>query len=173
MNNLFEKKSRPSTDEVILIIIMAIFMLLTLNFPLTFAIFLLSFIGMGYIKLFYSKIKTGKKEIDFVLKIWITALIFTIIDTLSTYYMVHIEKMAIEMNPFVVFLWNNFGLVWGEIIRLCFIAFIYLFSYNRLTVGNEKQRFVAKMFIYFIAILWLIVITINLSQLVIYITNFK
>jgi hypothetical protein len=159
LHNFFENKEKANLKENVLIIIFSISMLITLNFPLSFFILVILFAFIELIIYFVER--------NIIKRLWFFTIILAIIDTITTYYMVLYKKIAIEVNPFVIFLWNNFG-VFGEIIRIVMLIGIFSFSYNRLNTGNKRQQLMAIFFILFICLVWFIVVFSNIFQLMQY-----
>lgn len=96
--------------------------------------------------------------------LWIIFFCF-LLDTFLTYYAVHFLKVAGEGNPFVVFLWDNLGLFWGELVRYLLVGGLFILLINRLDSKNQKASRVAFGLIIFVLFVWSLVICNNLWQL--------
>jgi len=88
-----------------------------------------------------------------------------ILDTLSTWYAVILTKVANEINPVNIFLWDTFGYDIGECIRLSILAFIFIVIYVKSDSKNEKIQFTTDFLIIFLFSIWVMVVVNNVYQL--------
>lgn len=166
--NFLGKPTKPSLPEWVMISAFFITMLITWIMPIaifagfsSFAIFMLS-------REFLRDEKFKKKAIYFGDMIFVALILMFLIDTSSTYYMVLIEKVAIEANPFVVFMWNNFGILFGEIIRLSMGFTVFIFTKKKLRNQNPKVALTAMIMMVIMFFTWVWVLDNNISILYTY-----
>lgn len=95
----------------------------------------------------------------------ITLFIFAITDTLLTYEAVFFSKVAEEFNPFVRILWDNFGVVLGELIRFSIIGSIFFLIIFKLKSNSPNARKGAIKLLWFLNILWGLVVINNIYHL--------
>jgi hypothetical protein len=164
LNELGKPKKLTIKDKVYLsIIIFTLF--LTFNFPITISIMVVSILLIESFSKLIKKLLSGKSKIKWI---FFGIIFLAIADTLLTYYMVLWKKVAYEFNPFVLIIWENFGVFFGEILRILIISFLLGISYFMLKKGNEKQVFASKVLFLFIFCIWFIVVCINLYQFLVF-----
>jgi hypothetical protein len=88
-----------------------------------------------------------------------------ILDTLSTWYVVILTKVANEINPVNIFLWDTFGYDIGECIRLSILAFIFIVIYVKSDSKSDKVQFTTDFLIIFLFSIWVMVVVNNVYQL--------
>jgi hypothetical protein len=144
--------------EYIVIIAFSIIMLLTLNYPLSMYLGLVT-LGIGTaIQKLYKKKAFIKRHSS---KLFYSVIIMFILDTLSTYYSVIYKGFAVEGNQFVLFLWDKLGYTIGEDVRIIMFLGILLVTRYHTKHKLHKRRFAGFIFLIFINLLWVAVLINN------------
>lgn len=152
--------------ELTFVIVFSIAFISTVNFPLTISILIGFALILALISFVHKSIKKDriKKTISGYLII-IVPILF-VIDACLTYYSVLHTKIANEANPFVLFLWYNFGTIWGEVSRmLIFLGLMTILFYMNKS-PNEKRRSASSYLLLFMYFMWILVVTSNTIQLI-------
>ena len=163
-NNFFTS-IKPSIEEWVMIISFIVVMLFTLNFQISMLVAFSVFAVYIFSNLFLKDKKFRKKMIKIGNWLFLLLLLMFIADTISTYYMVLIEKVAYEGNPIVVWLWKTFGVNIGEIIRITIALIMFSFTFYQLHSSNIKASFVAFIMLIAMILAWALVLDNNLTLL--------
>jgi hypothetical protein len=156
---------KPSKIEWIAIVVFAVSMLITLNYPLCAPLTLITILLLLIGEHFLINEQFRKKTVKISRWLFILLLILFITDALSTYYMVLIEKVAYEGNPIVVWLWDNCGVILGEIIRISVALSMFSLVFYKLNPSKPKQSLLAVLVLFFMIFAWIITDYNNLSLL--------
>jgi len=144
-------------------LVFIIFLDYRIAFPMTIIfIFIITMIDR-----FIKNVKLQKK-----VKLWANWLlvsmgILAIIDTATTYYAVHIKKFATEINPIVIGLWDNYGLISGEAIRLSLIILMTFIIYKNVNSNHNGKLLAGFFLLLFLNTLWAFVSISNIIQIII------
>ena len=95
------------------------------------------------------------------------SLLFLIaLDTISTYYVVFISGIGYEKNPYILFLWNTFGVFLGETIRFSMIGLMFKINNSYVNSKIKKKIKIGFYSFYFQIFLWSLTIGMNLSAII-------
>lgn len=151
-------------DRIAIFVICASFLIFQ-TIHIVMAIFLITCIILVLIDYYFNNEKFRNKAIKVLNIALIFVILFCIADTILTHLSVNYYQIAIEINPAVVFLWDNLGIVFGEIIRLSLASLFFITMFDRLNCKNKVQSFVAGIIIICSFLLWLLVVIWNSSIL--------
>lgn len=100
--------------------------------------------------------------------LFISLLCLIALDTISTYYVVFVSGIGYEKNPYILFLWNNFGVIGGESIRFGLIAFMFKINNSYVNSKSKKKVKIGIYTYYFHILVWSVTIGMNLSAILRY-----
>lgn len=162
---LFEQTKATWGDWVVMITF-AILMFATFDIrialPITLGMALIVSLVDYYAKKTFDKEK-GKRYAKIMMCI---VFILVIMDTFSTYYAVHWTGIGYERNKLVLYLWDTFGVVGGELIRFGLIGLLFTFNHFDLKSKNNKRFLVGVFMPIFYLLLWGFVVSNNLFYII-------
>jgi hypothetical protein len=156
-----------STEEKIALTSFSLALLITLHYLIAVSFMVLITAGYFILKKITKKYdKSPKKffkKISNLSKVFlIFFFIFFIIDEFLTWIAVWKLKIAIELNPFSVWLWNSCGYFLGEVIRFNILAFIFILMWVFANSKDNKKILISFGFSIVGFFFWLYAIISNL-----------
>lgn len=161
--NLTDEKLKITGPEIIAVIVFSILFIWTQKYNISVMACFASFFGAIYIpKIVKKSLKIIKKwrTVSFIILISLF-----LIDTLSTYYAVHYMKFAQELNLIVLWLWNHFGLFWGEAVRISITFVVFATVYQKTDSKSEITQLIAYVMLLTFIALWFYVDGSNLLNI--------
>jgi len=156
---------KPTWKDWIVILTFGIFMLMTLDARISIPLTLLMAFIISLYEYFNKKPINKQKMKSSAKKIMFVVFLLIIIDTISTYYAVHWVGFAYEKNKILLLLWDNFGVIGGEIIRYHLIAFLFIVNFYHLNSNHKKQFLLGYFMPFFYLFLWSFVVINNLYHI--------
>jgi hypothetical protein len=156
------KSKKLEIEDIIIIIVISLIALITLNYIYTFIAFLFIFILMALSE-GYSKKAKFRRIFDKLLNLLIVNLAFWILlDIILTYLGVNHYKTAYETNFVLIWLWDNFGEVFGWIIWIIFIYGVLSIFYIIKSINSKFAKIPVFLLLLLYNFIWIYAVIRNL-----------
>jgi len=170
----FGEPEKITPAEVVGISLFMIILLIFRNAPLGLFVTILGTYLYVSVERYAKKKKQAYKQLQKTgIKMMLIYALFCVLDTASTYLGVIYLKFGEERNQFLVFLWENFGILKGfllhSILIIClFIYFFIIFNYFKADTEVSKINILLAFSLLFAILLLYIFVLINNYGLLLY-----